>query len=79
MGTLETVRGRLILKIIKNGCRKKFIPKLPLIFVFVLNNKPYHSVLLERAPSSNTRKVIMINWLSSHGIPYSDAMFMPQL
>jgi hypothetical protein len=40
---------------------------------------PYHNVLLERTPNSNSRKVDMKNWLSSHGIPCSDDMFKPQL
>jgi hypothetical protein len=59
--------------------KKRIIPILPLISIIVYINKPYHHVLLECTPISNMRKVIMINWLSSHGVPYSDAMFKPQL
>jgi hypothetical protein len=30
---------------------------------------PYHNVILEQTPSSNSCKVDMTNWLSSHSIP----------
>jgi transposase len=59
--------------------REKLIPNLPPNSVIVIDIAPYHNVLLERTPTSNSRKVDMINWLSSHGIPCSDDMFKPQL
>jgi hypothetical protein len=56
----------------------KLIPNLPTNFV-VNDNAPYHNVLLERTPNSNSKKIDMMNWLSSHGILCSDDMFKPQL
>jgi transposase len=59
--------------------REKLIPKLPTNSVVVIDNGPYHNVLLQRTPNSNSRKLDMMNWLASHGIPCSDDMFKPQL
>jgi transposase len=59
--------------------REKLIPKLPTNSVVVIDNGPYHNVLLQHTPNSNSRKVDMMNWLASHGIPCSDDMFKPQL
>jgi transposase len=54
--------------------REKLIPNLPPNSVVVIDNAPYHNVLLERTPTSNNKKMDMINWISSHSIPCSDDM-----
>jgi hypothetical protein len=59
--------------------REKLIPNLRPNSVVVIDNGQYHNVLLERTPTSNSKKVDTINWLSSHGIPSFDDMFKPQL
>ena len=41
--------------------------------VIVMDNAPYHSVQLDKAPVSSTRKGDMIRWLNQNRIPYPPA------
>jgi hypothetical protein len=59
--------------------REKLIPNLPPNAVVVIDNAPYHNVLEEKCPNSNSTKVKMMNWLSEKNIPYSPEMFKPEL
>jgi hypothetical protein len=59
--------------------REKLIPNLPPNSVIIIDNAPFHNVLLEQTPTSNSKKADIINWLSSHGIPCFDDMFKPHL
>jgi hypothetical protein len=58
--------------------QKGIIPSLLLNSITVIGNVVYHSVILECTPSVRSRKVDMINWLSSHGVPYSHYVLKPQ-
>ena len=40
--------------------------------VIVMDSASYHSRQLERAPTSNSRKADMIEWLDKHSVPYPD-------
>jgi hypothetical protein len=44
-----------------------------------VENAAYHNVQLNPAPASSCRKSAMIDWLSDHGIPFSDRMCKPEL
>lgn len=59
--------------------REKLIPNLPSNSVLVIDNAPYHNVQLNRAPTSNSRKAEMVNWLLEHNVPCSESMLKPQL
>lgn len=58
---------------------EKLIPNLPTSSVVVTDNAPYHNVQLERAPSSNSKKQEMVDWLTSKNIDFSPAYRKPQL
>jgi hypothetical protein len=59
--------------------RDKLIPNLPCQSVIVKDNAPYHSIQENKAPTSNSRKIEMVNWLKDKQIPYSDDMLKPAL
>lgn len=58
--------------------QRGLIPCLTLNSITVIGSAVYHSVFLECTPSVRSRNVDMINWVSSHGIPYSHYMLKPQ-
>lgn len=45
----------------------------------VVDNVPYHNVIMNKAPNSNSRKIEMINWLSHYNIEYEKDYLKPQL
>lgn len=55
------------------------IPNLPQESVVVIDNAPYHSVQLNPAPNSNTKKATMIDWLRKKNISFHDGMLKPEL
>lgn len=59
--------------------REMLVPNLEPHSVVVIDNAPYHNVVQEKVPNSNSRKSDMIDWLSSQGIPCSENMFKPEL
>jgi hypothetical protein len=63
----------------KKLLREKLISNLLPNSVIVNNNVLYHNVFLERISSLNSRKVDMLNWLSSRRLPCSNDMFKTQL
>jgi hypothetical protein len=75
----EDYHSQVNLENYEKWLQKKLIPNSPLNSVIIINTMPYHNVLLEHTPSSNRRKVDIINRISSHGILYSDDMFKLQL
>jgi transposase len=58
----------------KKWITELLIPNIPSNSVVVMDNAAYHNVRAERAPSSNSRKLVMQNWLQSHSIPYEETM-----
>jgi len=51
--------------------QEKLIPNLESKSVIVVDNASYHNVQLNRHPTSNARKGVMLLWLDKHGIRYS--------
>ena len=49
---------------------ENLLPNIPLNSTIVMDNASIHSVQLDRAPSTNTRKADIISWLSRHNIPH---------
>lgn len=58
---------------------EKLTPNLPTNSVVVIDNAPYHNTQENHAPTSNSRKNLMIEWLTLKGIPFDTTMLKPQL
>lgn len=58
---------------------EKLIPNLPEKSVIVIDNAPYHNVVLDKPPTSNSKKEDMRNWLHSKGIPTQSSMLRSDL
>ncbi|XP_018569175.1 uncharacterized protein LOC108909344 [Anoplophora glabripennis] len=58
---------------------EKLIPNLPPNSVVVTGNAPYHNVQVQKAPTCNSRKTDMVDWLISKNIPFSPNLLKPQL
>lgn len=59
--------------------REKLIPNLPHNSVIVTDNAPYHNVLSDPAPTSNSKKADMVQWLIRKNLPFDSGMLKPQL
>ncbi|XP_050064347.1 uncharacterized protein LOC126553236 [Aphis gossypii] len=55
------------------------LPRLKDNAVIVMDNAPYHSVKLEKCPTSNWRKADMIQWLQGKGEVVDQTMIIPEL
>ncbi|CAI6377542.1 unnamed protein product [Macrosiphum euphorbiae] len=55
------------------------LPRLKPNFVIVIDNASYHSVKIDKAPTSNTRKADIIKWLEDKGEVVDRTMVIPQL
>lgn len=59
--------------------QNKLLPNVPSHSVIVMDNAPYHSVQKDKAPTSNSRKQVMQDWLVEKGISYDPAMLKAEL
>lgn len=59
--------------------RCKLIPNLEPNSVLVIDNASYHSNVSSPAPTSSSRKQVMIDWLLEHNIIHSPSMLKPAL
>ncbi|XP_054288006.1 uncharacterized protein LOC129003735 [Macrosteles quadrilineatus] len=71
----DNVRKETMIKWMK----EKLLPNIPPKSVIVVDNAPYHNAQLDKAPTSNSRKQEMKDWLTKHGIQYSNEMLVPEL
>ena len=55
------------------------LPNLPSDCVVVLDNASYHTVKIEKEPTSGTKKLDMQQWLWSKNIEYDPGMTKPEL
>lgn len=46
--------------------KERLIPNLPPKSVLVIDNAPYHNVVLNKAPTASSRRDIMISWLKQN-------------
>ena len=63
----------------KEWVTNQFFPNISPMSVRVMDNASYHSRQLERAPTSNSCKVDMIEWLDKHLVPYPDRRELYQI
>ncbi|XP_072403102.1 uncharacterized protein [Diabrotica undecimpunctata] len=57
----------------------KLIPNLPANSIVVCDNTSYHSVQVNPAPNSNSKKMInMIDWLIKNNITFNPQSFKPE-
>ncbi len=59
--------------------REKLLPNLPSRSVVIMDNAPYHSIILNKPPNSSTRKQIIKDWLTSCGIPFLESHRVAEL
>jgi transposase len=71
----DNVNEEMFMKWLKEDLLLSLEPKS----VLVVDNASYHNVLIDKAPTSKTRKQEMKDWLSNHNIPFTDDMFVPEL
>lgn len=48
----------------------QLLPNIPPQSLIVLDNASYHSKILNKAPTSSSKKCDIINWLTEHNIPH---------
>lgn len=58
---------------------KNVLPRLKEYCVIVMDNALYHSVKIDKAPTSATRKTDIIKWLEDKGEIIDRPMVIPQL
>jgi transposase len=58
---------------------EKLIPNLEPRSVVIIDNASYHNKLVNPAPTSNSKKADMIQWLTRKDIPFSSNMLKPEL
>ena len=56
-----------------------FLPYLPAQSVIVMDNASYHSKLLDKAPTSCSKKADIISWLNNKNIPHTSSQTRPEL
>ncbi|XP_077497999.1 uncharacterized protein LOC144108701 [Amblyomma americanum] len=57
----------------------KLLPNIPANSIVVMDNAPYHSVGIEKAPTKSTRKAGIQLWLTKKGVPWSQHMVRIEL
>ncbi|XP_050064302.1 uncharacterized protein LOC126553179 [Aphis gossypii] len=55
------------------------LPRLKENAVILMDNAPYHSVKLEKCPTTNWRKADIVEWLESKGEVVDKSMIIPEL
>ena len=59
--------------------QEKLIPNIPRKCVLVIDNAAYHNVQEDRCPVTSTTKPAMREWLTRHGIQWSEKMLKAEL
>ena len=57
----------------------KLVPNLPASSVIVLDNAKYHNAVVEKQPTTSTRKADIQAWLQKHHIPFDDSKLKSEL
>ena len=55
------------------------LPNLDPESVIIMDNASYHSRVIDKAPTTASRKAVILQWLIDHQIPCDDKMFKPEL
>lgn len=59
--------------------KDKLIPNLPPNSLIVMDNAPYHTVKVNKAPTMSSTKTDMQNWITNKGLSYLPTMVKSQL
>lgn len=59
--------------------KEQLLPNIEPRSVIVMDNASYHSVQLEKVPSTSSRKAEIQSWLTQKNIPWSDDQLKPEL
>jgi hypothetical protein len=57
----------------------QLLPNLEEPLIIVMDNAPYHSILLEKPPTQSWRKDEIIAWLQQKGILFAEGSFKAEL
>jgi hypothetical protein len=57
----------------------QLLPNLEEPSTILMDNAPYHSILLEKPATQNRRKDEIIAWLQQKGIPFAEGSFKAEL
>ena len=71
--------GEMNDKMIVRWVEDKLIPNLPPKYVLVMDNAAYHNAQLNRHPVRATKKHLIQEWLTKHGIQWSAGMLEDEL
>ncbi|KAH6925270.1 hypothetical protein HPB50_003173 [Hyalomma asiaticum] len=66
-------------KYFKKWFTDKLLPNIPVSSIVVMDNAPYHSAAIEKAPTTSTRKADIQLWLTKKGVPWSQDMVRAEL
>jgi len=78
-GKLADYHGEMNGETFEKWFKETLIPKLPANSVIVMDNASYHSVRQEAIPTSNSRKNVMQEWLTTHQIEWKEDMIKVEL
>ncbi|KAL1424333.1 hypothetical protein MTO96_020259 [Rhipicephalus appendiculatus] len=59
--------------------KEQLLPKIEPRSIIVMDNASYHSVQLEKLPSTSSRKAEIQSWLTQKNIPWSNDQLKPEL
>ncbi|KAL0830174.1 hypothetical protein ABMA28_003631 [Loxostege sticticalis] len=65
--------------VFKDWFTTQLLPSLPEPSIIIMDNAPYHSVQVDKAPASNEKKSVHVAWLERHGIEANMEMMKPEL
>ena len=65
--------------VFRNWFTNQFLPYIEPHSVIVMDNASVHSVIVDKAPSSNTRKSDIMTWLSKRNITHSSSQTRTEL
>ena len=51
----------------------QLLPNIPARSLIIMDNAPYHNIQLNKAPSGNSRKAEIIQWLKDNSIPHNSS------
>ena len=71
--------GEMNHKMIVRWLEDKLVPNLPLKCVLVVDNTAYQNVQVDRRPLMATKKHLIQEWLTKHGIKWSAGMLKVEL
>lgn len=69
----EDYHSEMTYVIFRRWFKEQLLPYIPPCSVIVMDNASIHSVQVNKAPTTNSKKADIIAWLTSNGIPHSSS------